>query len=526
MKLSEASRPGKAMPWLRSASLLLPMTLVLTACASSGGAPSGGGESVLRYAHDASVTQLDPDLASGASSNAALFLTFDRLIDIDADSQGELKPGLATEWTFADDGLSLELKLREDVTFHDGTPFDAEVVKANIERSQTVEGSNTAGDLESIESVEVVDSSTVVLRLSQPDTLLPARLALKAGLMINPSAFDDPDLGLKGIGGTGPYEVESFEPGDQIVFTQYEDYWDEEAGDFEKVEFLFMPDEQARLAALRSGQADLAALEQSQVDTLESSDTDYLSGTTFSFRFIHLNRSDPALEDVRVRQAINYAIDRETLMSTIYGEDSKASDSIMPAGDWAYGDYSPEVLYEYDPEKARELLAEAGYEDGLSIEMLVFTTPDFQRLAEGIQAQLSEVGVNLELAQTTPDQFGEMFFVQQSAPANLNYYQPGPSPLITLNQLFHPDAFTNPGGNTSPDVADAIEHANTAMDESEAEAATSEAIEAVREDAETVVIGYPTSVIGYDGEVVGDVEIPQVGPIDLRYLKNLGTNNS
>ena len=143
------------------------------------------------------------------------------------DADSTLVPGLAIEWEWVDDDTALQLALREGVTFHDGTPFDATSVKTNIDRAKTVEGSAVAPLLGVVESVEVVDPLTVKLHVNGPAATLPRILADRPGMMISPAAIDDPNLPEHPVG-AGMYRVQEYRSGDRAIMVPFEDYWNPE----------------------------------------------------------------------------------------------------------------------------------------------------------------------------------------------------------------------------------------------------------------------------------------------------------
>src|SRR5690606_21746166 len=183
----------------------------------------------------------------------SLFLTYDRLVHITPDVQPI--PGLATDWEFAEDGSYLEMNLRKGVTFHDGEPFNAQAVRANIERAKTVENSAVASELEVVESVKVIDPATVRFMLTGAAASLPLTLSDRAGVMISPKAFDDPDLDQQPVG-AGMFKVTDYKPNDHITYERYEKYWDPDAVRVAKNEQLIQPNSVARLYANRTGQVD------------------------------------------------------------------------------------------------------------------------------------------------------------------------------------------------------------------------------------------------------------------------------
>jgi peptide/nickel transport system substrate-binding protein len=294
---------------------------------------------------------------------------YDRLVELNGD--GTISPMLATAWEQAADGLSTTFELRDDVTFHDGTPFDAAVVVANVEGvlsgGETVALRNLQANGK-VTGAEVVDDYTVRMITSEKSDLLPYWLALSmaAGAMINPNALADPQALTTTAAGSGPYMLKEILQ-DRIVYEKNPDYWDEEvlASSADTLEIISFGTDQARLNALQSGQIDVMSLSATvpDLDQIVESNGFNRNDTTLTARAlgVTLNLSGPPFDNPRVRQALNMAIDREA-MADVIGRDS-CIPTLQPMGagfpghvdelDGAVADY-------YDPDAARAILEEEG----------------------------------------------------------------------------------------------------------------------------------------------------------------------
>jgi peptide/nickel transport system substrate-binding protein len=342
---------------------------------------------------------MDPHTANGIGDLPALVPVYDRLIEYAYG--GEYKPMLAESWEFSADGSVLELTLRTDVTFHDGTPFDATAVKANIERGLTHPASNVKGFLSPVESVEVVDPATVRLHVTPGEGYgLVSALALLPGMMISPAAMDKPDLDQYGVG-TGPYVIKpgTFSPNDRATFVRAPgQYWGgperQRLAEFEQVRFT---DSVTAENALRSGDIDVSMVPDAvQMEEIASGgDFEVRLSETLNPTGVKLNLQDEALSDVRVRQAIAHALDREALVDTVLRGGCTPTPIYQYIAEGEPG-YVAELdeLYPYDPDKARELLAEAGAE-GLQINGI--SAPPTEEFQIAVQAQLQEVGIQQTL---------------------------------------------------------------------------------------------------------------------------------
>ncbi|WP_254593104.1 ABC transporter substrate-binding protein, partial [Prescottella equi] len=295
-----------------------------------------------------------------------IFLTpvFDRLVMEDVGDA--LVPGLATEWKFSEDGAFLDLTLREGVTFHDGSVFDAETVAANIRRGQTLPGSTVAAALKPIVGVEVVDPAHVRLALAPGAGVeLPSVFATNAGMMISSKAIaSGADIGQgPGDAGSGPYLVSSYTPQESVVLSRAEgDYWDPEAGRVAGIEFKAISDATTRLNGVRTGATDLTWVSSASeiVDAKQLAAQGTLNVEEVKFRNVLgvMMRPRGDLAKPEVRQAVARAIDPEAI-SALFSGTCTPNRQFYPAGSWpADPDY--QYPYTYDEAAAKELVSKAG----------------------------------------------------------------------------------------------------------------------------------------------------------------------
>ena len=464
------------------------------ATANTGSAPSADEsdpDGTFRWAYFYEPSRFDPHRAANSGDGTALFLTYDRLIHLSAES--EPIPGLAESWEYSDDGLALTLSLREGVTFHDGEPFDAEAVKLNIERAKTLEGSVAAADLAAITSVDVVDDLTVVINLSEPQASLLALLSDRHGAMISPAAFDNPDLEKAPVG-TGMYRMVEYRPGDRIIYERYEDYWDPEVVGAARFEYVLIGDAATRLNALRSGEVDAASLETSQIEQAESAGLTINTRTTLSYQSMYMNRAREPFDDANVRRALNYAVDRAAIVEALEFGHGQVSSQIFPEGYWAFNAEVGSDFYTYDPERARELLAEAGLADGFEFDMLVPVPGTPPALAEILKEQFAAVGVDAEIVQTPSQGVADLFFVQESSSAMLGFWGGRPDASMTTALRWTSEGFSNPGGHSTPEIEQLHEQAASILDPDERAAAMHELVALGTEEALDLVLFFPVSV--------------------------------
>lgn len=435
--------------------------LALTGCSSSEKpetAPavevSGDSEETLRAAYQYGTESLDPHTATGAYSPVTLELIFDTLIRVQAD--GSLAPGLAEEWHFSDDQSQLILQIREGVTFSDGTALDAETVKKNLDRARGVDFDQSAvtGDLSMVESVEV-DGSQVIIGLAEGlGGALPSVLSDRAGMIASSASLDDPEFDLKPIG-AGPYQVSSYDPGASLNLERWDGYWDESVDRNAKVELSYVSDSSARLRGVQGGQFDWTTVDAVQVADAELANLEILSNPTFAYNRITVNRSREWFQNPLVREAMSYAVDRDALVQGLLFGKGKPAYQPFPDGFWAA---SPDAKApSYDPDRAKELLAEAGYPDGFAFEAVAANTPGATQVAEAVAAQLAEVGIDVKIRLV--DNSTVTFYANKESDAWIGPWSGRADPALTLSLQFTQGKLQNPGGTSSDEIEAAAKEA-------------------------------------------------------------------
>jgi peptide/nickel transport system substrate-binding protein len=390
----------------RAGAIALAAVLALAGCGGGGSSTQGAGDggeidpnATLRFTSAGPIRSLDPALQTSYGGLGYLVLAFDRLTTIDKDDN--IVPGLATEWTFAPDGSYLELKLRRDVKFHDGTPFDAQAVKANIERGKTLENSAIKQDLADITAVEVVDDHTVRLQLVKGKGVqLPSVFATNVGMMVSPKAISDPSVDLgnnPGNAGSGPYIVTSFVPNEKVVMKRAPSYWDPNVGRLAGIELQRVPDGATRLRGVQTGQSDLTTVSAANdlVQAQQLADRNVVTMNKVTFRNIlgvYLRANQGHLVKPEVRQAIAHAIDPEAI-SALFSGSCTPYRQLYPAHSWAaMKDYT--YPYPYDQEKAKSLIQSVG---GAKVTVTFAAGTNTEQPANVIQAALSAVGIEATL---------------------------------------------------------------------------------------------------------------------------------
>lgn len=333
----------------------------------------------LRIGLQSDADILDPDQSRSFVGRIVYASLCDKLVDITPDL--DIIPQLATSWSWSEDGKALTFKLREGVVFHDGTPFNADAVARNIARSQTLPESRRKSEVSSIENTSVLGEHEIRINLKQPDSTLLAQLADRSGMMVSPDAADvaGENFGLKPVC-SGAFEFVERVAQDRIVLKKFEGYWNSGAINFDSVTFLPIPDNTVRLANLLSGDIHiLDRLAATDVNQAEASDAvEIASAVSLGYQGLTMNvgngerSNSPWGQDKRVRQALSYSIDRAVLNNVVFnGAFAPGNQPFPPNSPW-YDASNP--IVERDIVKAKALLSEAGYPDGLDLEISVPNT--------------------------------------------------------------------------------------------------------------------------------------------------------
>lgn len=387
--------------------IVLGSALVLSGCA--GGTSAPGADNELTLAFSADPVSLDPSgSANGNASQWYVQLAYQSLLSIDED--GQIAPGLAESWEYLDDEYKqFKITLREDARFADGTPVTAEDVVASLGHFKEGTGPAVA-NFRDIEA-EAVSDREVVYTSSKTDPLIATLLTPKymGGAVISPAGLENPDALLSQTFGAGPYVLDSANTveGDHYTYVPNEHYYDQSQVKWDEVTIRVIPNSNSQAQALKTGQVDVMLGDKSILPDLEgAAGIGQVSGAVFWNGIHFLDRDGtlhPALADVRVRQALNYAIDREAIAQAAYGEFATAESQPATPGDPSFGyDEALTDHYPYDPDRARQLLEEAGFPDGLDLSIAYKGhQPASKIMVEAMAAQFEEIGVNVTLVPTT-----------------------------------------------------------------------------------------------------------------------------
>jgi peptide/nickel transport system substrate-binding protein len=392
-----AARVGVLAGGVAAGGMLRPHAAVAAQEASP--TPKHGG--VLKYALNTDPPKLDP-AASGPTGaiDMVCSMVYSRLVNYTPDSSGVV-PDLAERWEVSEDGTSYTFFLRQGVKWHDGTDFSAEDVKFSFERLlDPATAAPYAPNFGKGVTVEAVDPATVRFSLPTPNAAFLALLAVPPASIVSKAFVEEGNNLADAMMGTGPFTFADRQPSVNLRLVRNESYYVPERPYLDGITFLFFPDETARVTALRTNavdfmdfvpQAEQSALEETEGMVL------YSDKETSLFQFA-MRQDRPPLGEVKVRQALSCAVDREAaLQAALFGRGAVVTGGPLWASSWAY---SPDVkqIYTYDPERGRQLLAEAGYPDGFKTTILSNTSfAMHQNTAVTVQAGFREIGVDAEL---------------------------------------------------------------------------------------------------------------------------------
>ena len=353
-----------------------------------------GGTLVVAHQSDP-AEGLDPHKTIGFPSHRAFELVYTSLVRYN--KALEIEPDLATEWD-QPDSATWVFTLREGVLFHNGREFTADDVKYSFERVVDPDvGSPYASVYEPIESIDVVDTYTVRINLKHPYPGLLDNIAMLRGSAIVPREVveENGDLSLVAVG-TGAFKLSSYVPDEEITFVRNDDFYRDGLPYLDGIVYQIITDETSRLAAIRSGAVDFAALGPDTAVRLENSELNVIEIKNFELPQFMMNASRPPFDDPRVREAIQLAIDRNALLNGVVSGQGVLSGPI-PTGH-AYSLSVEELPYEVDLDRARALLAEAGYPDGFSTNILTGSLrPEWADFAIIMQSNLAQIGIDTDI---------------------------------------------------------------------------------------------------------------------------------
>jgi peptide/nickel transport system substrate-binding protein len=491
-------------------------------------------DQTLIFARGGDSVSLDYASVTDGESSRVTQQIYESLLSFDEDSF-EIGPGLAEDWEVEDDGLRYVFQLREGVTFHDGTEFNAEAVKLNFERwadpdheyhfadegyAYSVYGTQFGGfegdEGHVIEEINVLGDHEVEFVLNETLGSFLQNMGMSYFAMTSPAAFEEYGSAInENPVGTGPFQFVSWSRDDSIVLEKYEDYWQEDLPKLDQVIFQVIPDNSARLTALRSGEIDIMdGLNPDDIDALEGEEgIQMFERATNNIGYLGFNEDKEPFDDPEVRRALNHAIDKENLITLLYADMAEPAKNLIPPDYLGYNDdIEP---YEYDPELAEQMLDDAGHA-GLEIDLWTMPVarpymPDPERAAEVMQANFADIGVTANIVSMEWATYLEQTEAGEHDLFMLGWSGVNGDPDYFFGNLLHSDAI--PGGNRNfyrnDEVDSLLDQAKTSIDEDERAELYEEAQEIIHEDAPMIPLVHSIPVLAGSENVQNYVPHPQ-----------------
>lgn len=529
---------------------LMAVSLTLAGCSGASNAPSGestgqavesvsqGGdassqaasqeEKLLIEGRSSDSATLDPFNATDIASWRVSRQIYDNLVGFEPGSFN-VAPSLATAWTTSDDGKTWTFTLAEGVQFHDGTDFNADAVVFNIERwwdeSHPYHNGTFAnvtsfyggfkGDPNCvIQDVQAVDEYTVQITLNSVFPALLTHLSDPTSGIISPAAIEKygEAIGQNPVG-TGPFMFREWKPNDSITLVKNPNYWQSGLPKLDTLIFKVIPDNTARLIALQSGEIDL-------MDSLNPSDIDTVTGDgnlqiiarpPINCGFFWFNTTKPPFDNVKVRQAVSMAVNKQGIINALFNGKGIPAKSILSPSSWAYNAEMED--YPYDPEGAKALLAEAGYPDGLSTELWVRGEarayfPQPLKIAQSMQADLAEIGIKVEIVTyegaTYSNKVYGAEFTMASWGTNGNDPDPGRQLDLYFNKIYtKTDVASNAARYVNDEVSELLTQAQSILDRDERASMYRKAQQIIHDEAPILPMTHSESQIAAASYVTG-----------------------
>jgi ABC-type transport system substrate-binding protein len=487
---------------------LLTTILFLPACADQGGGAT------LNYYFTYDPRSLDPALSTDVPTGEVVSLLFDNLTQFDPDAQ--LKPGLARAWETDSAGRAYTFHLRPNATFHDGRPIKATDVRASMLRALApgstggrswplfpIRGARAyaAGQAKDVVGIAIRDDSTVTLTLEEPLNIFPKLLGMPVAAIVptpTPADFDQRPVG------SGPWKFVSWSHDDAIVLARNETYW----GGTPKSDTLrirIIPEPLTQAAEYEAGHLSVV-----EVPIGETRRWEEIHGKELQRRpvireyYVAINTTRGPLQDVRVRRALNHAVDVPTLLSNLFASRGVRAAGSLPPGITGYD--STRVPYTYDPAEAKRLLKEAGYPNGFPLRLWRTQRAELARLAQSMQQNLAEVGIRAEIVERDASSAREAVRKGEADLFLTDWWADYPDPENFNYPLFH-SRNKGPGGNyaflADPTLDSMIVRARATTDETEKARLAREIDARVFELAPWIFLWFPVDVWAMQPEVHG-----------------------
>jgi ABC-type transport system substrate-binding protein len=473
---------------------------------SSASLASSGASGTLNWEWEL-PTSWDPVTSSAGWDMHVLGLAYASITTLDP--AGNPGPGLATSWKYASTGKSVTFTLRPGLKFTDGTPLNAQAVEENIHRGQTQQNSTIASELSVISKVVVNSPTSFTLDLSQVDYQLPYLLAGKDGMMVSPKAFAT-KAGVDSLPtqpvGAGPFKLTSYVPDSHANMVRNPGYWDASQIHIANFTVQSITQPEQILSSLESGQVNVAYIAGNQVAAAKAAGFKIAVIPSEVVNELDIQTTTAPFTNPKVVEAINYAINRQAIVQVQASGYGSVAYQPFPKG---FVGYSPQLanLYPYDPAKAKQLLAQAGYSHGVKI-TLSNDDPADSSLAEQIQGQLAQVGINASIKDIPEDTATQYLYLDKTIPFAIDGTAGRASPVEMLDVLYSQQGLMNVDGKattTSPAVSQALANVLTVPLDSSAypSALQNTVVTAVKSDPIHIWLYTNPRIFAYSSKVTG-----------------------
>lgn len=520
---------------LAAVALASALAIGMSACTSSGDSGSNGGPSgsssvpasdidtnaILKFTAAGPLRNIDPIQQTSYGGWGYMVLLYDRLMMLDKDDK--IVPGLATSWKFADDGSYLELKLRDDVKFQDGTKFDAEAVKVNLERAKNDAKSALKADLKDVKDITVVDATTVRLAL-EPGTgaAVPSYLATATGMMVSPKAIaEDADSLVSKAAGSGPFELVSFTPNEKVEVKRWAGYWDKDVYQVGGMVLERIPDGATRLKGVQTGITDLTTVsapnDLAQAKQLVSQGA--VKRDDYRFRNIlgiYLRADQGDLKKPEIRQAIAYAVNPDAI-NALFDNTCEPNRQLSPKGAW-YGLDDWKYPYDYNLDEAKKLVQQAG---GAKVKVTFAAQTNAEQLANVVQADMKKAGIDAELNPVPNSENEPRFIKGDFEMMAATSWSPKIDPAATVSTYFLTTYNLAPADKKAAMAADAKKAGDPRLSEADRAKEYAKIWKTALDDVWFIPVCQQTVALIHNDKVIGADNVPwaNTGIWDLRYVK-------
>ncbi|GBF10061.1 MAG: glutathione ABC transporter substrate-binding protein [Tepidibacillus sp.] len=506
--------------------LILTLSIALIGCSSKTSAPKEESqnvkESTAKEGNDITIAvadnfiSLDPHDTNDTLSFSAEKTMLEGLIGFDKDMK--MVPVLADKWVASEDAKEFTFFLKKGISFHDGTSFNAEAVKTNIDRLADPNSKLKRHSLFAlVDKTEVVDEYTVKVTLKEPFGAMLNNFAHPAAMMISPKALKEGVDVARNPVGTGPYKFKEWKPGDHLTVVKNDQYWKEGQPKLDSITFKPVPENGSRIAMLKTGEADfIYPVPAEEVNSINGKDGIVVENKpSIIVRYMSMNTQKKPFDNVKVRQALNYAVNKEAYLKVVNNGYGTIMNSIIAPNVQFFAEQQP---YEFNVEKAKQLLAEAGYPNGFEATLWSNNNSISIKATQFLQQQLAQIGVKVNIENMeTGTMADKIWTVQDPKDATIQLYYGGWSPSTGdadwgIRPLLGGDLIPPKGYNTAyyqnPKADEAIQAALKTADAEQRKAAYAKVQKLIWEDAPWVYLGVDETIFGKRDYLQGAYLLP------------------